>query len=368
MGSLALGALGISLAVPAVSGCSQLGSAATKDAAASGTFAEAKVLDNPSSYEGPSTADLGEAGVRPVATSPTPSLPVTMKDSQGTKVTIEDTSRILAIDLYGSTSRIVYDLGLGDSVVGRDVSSGFDEIKDKPQVTQNGHELNAEAILALDPSLIITDSSLGPWDVILQMRDAGVPVVVVDSKRSIDTTPDLIRQVAEAVGLPEEGEKLASRTKQEIEDTIASIDGHRPDAEPLRMLFFYARGTSGVYYIFGEGSGADDLINGVGGVDVAKEIGWEGMKPMTDEAIIDAKPDLLLMMTKGLESRGGVDGLLDSKPAIALTPAGQKHRIVDMADTDILSFGPATAGVLDALATAIYAPTPSDGASAQGAA
>lgn len=283
---------------------------------------------------------------------------MTLTDSQGTEVTVTDVSRILAIDLYGSCSRIVYDLGLGDSVIGRDISSGFDQIKDKPLVTQNGHELNAESILALDPSLIITDSSLGPWDVILQMRDAGIPVVVVDSHRSIDGTPGLIQEVAAAVGLPEDGAKLADRTRQEIDTTIATIEKAKPDAAPARMLFFYARGTSGVYYIFGEGSGADDLIRGVGGVDVAREIGWEGMRPMTDEAIIDAKPDLLLMMTKGLESCGGVEGLLESKPAIALTPAGQKHRVVDMADTDILSFGPTTAGVLEALAIAIYAPTP----------
>ncbi|MDZ4045258.1 MAG: hemin receptor, partial [Rhodoglobus sp.] len=67
-------------------------------------------------------------------------------------------------------------------------------------------------------------------------------------------------------------------------------------------------------------------------------------------------PDLILVMTEGLASVDGVDGLLASKPAIALTNAGQHRRFVDMADGDILSFGPRTAAVLDALARAIYAP------------
>lgn len=358
LGTLALGVLAAAGALPTLAACSLTGADAGVGTSGPATLAEAKVLADPASFEGRSTAVLAESGVRTITDDPHPQLPVTLTDSQGTEVTVTDVSRILAIDLYGSCSRIVYDLGLGDSVIGRDISSGFDQIKDKPLVTQNGHELNAESILALDPSLIITDSSLGPWDVILQMRDAGIPVVVVDSHRSIDGTPGLIQEVAAAVGLPEDGAKLADRTRQEIDTTIATIEKAKPDAAPLRMLFFYARGTSGVYYIFGEGSGADDLIRGVGGVDVAREIGWEGMQPMTDEAIIDAKPDLLLMMTKGLESCGGVEGLLESKPAIALTPAGQKHRVVDMADTDILSFGPTTAGVLEALAIAIYAPTP----------
>lgn len=363
LGTLALGVLAAVGALPTLAACSLTGAGAGGSGGGPASLADAEVLDDPASFEGQSTAVLAEAGVRTITDDPSPQLPVTLTDSQGTEVTVTDVSRILAIDLYGSCSRIVYDLGLGDKVIGRDISSGFDGIKDKPLVTQNGHELNAESILALNPSLIITDSSLGPWDVILQMRDAGIPVVVVDSHRSIDGTPGLIQEVAAAVGLPEDGKDLADRTRQEIDTTIAAIEKAKPSAPPLRMLFFYARGTSGVYYIFGEGSGADDLIRGVGGVDVAKEIGWEGMQPMTDEAIIDAKPDLLLMMTKGLESCGGVEGLLESKPAIALTPAGQKHRVVDMADTDILSFGPTTAGVLEALAIAIYAPTPAAAAS-----
>jgi iron complex transport system substrate-binding protein len=71
------------------------------------------------------------------------------------------------------------------------------------------------------------------------------------------------------------------------------------------------------------------------------------------------------MMTKGLASMGGVDGMLETLPAIALTPAGQRRRVVDMADTEIMSFGPATAAVLEALAVAVYAPETANAAAAQ---
>lgn len=85
------------------------------------------------------------------------------------------------------------------------------------------------------------------------------------------------------------------------------------------------------------------------------------MQPLTDEALIEAQPELVLMMTKGLESTGGVDGgLFDHVPALAYTPAGETRRIVDMSDTDILSFGPTSADVLEALAVAIYAPESTD--------
>jgi iron complex transport system substrate-binding protein len=80
------------------------------------------------------------------------------------------------------------------------------------------------------------------------------------------------------------------------------------------------------------------------------------MRPVTDEALISADPDLILMMTKGLESVDGVDGLIEHLPAVGLTTAGKNRRIVDMSDSTILSFGPNAAQILDALAVAVYAP------------
>jgi iron complex transport system substrate-binding protein len=77
---------------------------------------------------------------------------------------------------------------------------------------------------------------------------------------------------------------------------------------------------------------------------------------MTDEAMVAANPDLILVMTNGLASVGGVSGLLEARPAVALTQAGKNQRFVEMDDGEILSFGPRTVTVLDALARAIYAP------------
>jgi iron complex transport system substrate-binding protein len=308
-------------------------------------------------WDGEATA-VADTPIDPVADSTEPRLPVTVTDSQGTKVTVEDTSRILALDVYGTLSRTVFELGLGDRLVGRDVSTEFDEAKKLPLVTQNGHDLNAEAILGLDPTVIITDTSLGPWDVVLQMRDAGIPVVVVDSDRGLDNVADLIHQVADPLGVPDAGDALAKRTQQQIDDATAQIAKVAPadSGDKLRMVFLYVRGQSGIYYMFGEGSGADSLIDAIGGYDVAEEIGWNGMKPLTDEGLVAAQPDLVLMMTGGLESAGGVDGMLERLPALAQTPAGQHRRFVAMDDSQILGFGPITASVLDALAVATYAP------------
>ncbi|MGM1018175.1 MAG: heme/hemin ABC transporter substrate-binding protein [Actinomycetota bacterium] len=353
--SIAALLLALTLAVSACAGPAGAGEGVSAEATP--RLSTVTPLDDPRAAEGGSTAVASASAISPI-TGGEQVLPTSTIDNQGTQVTVTDTSRILALDIYGSLSRIVFELGLGDSVVGRDVSTAFPEAADLPLVTQNGHDLNAEAILDLDPSVIITDTSLGPWDVILQMRDAGIPVIVVDSARSTDNVDALITTVATALGVPERGTQLAERTQTAIDEKIAEIADIAPedDGDRIRMVFLYVRGQAGVYYMFGEGSGAQSLIAALGGHDVAAEIDWQGMRPVTDEGLIAAQPELILMMSKGLESVEGVDGLLEALPALAQTPAGQSKRIVDMSDTDILSFGPATADVLDALAVAVYAP------------
>ncbi|PUB24964.1 iron complex transport system substrate-binding protein [Promicromonospora sp. AC04] len=330
------------------------------DGAVVGTqpLSELEPIADPRSWTGEITVGTAERPVDPVAENPEPALPATVTDAQGTEVTVTDTSRILALDLYGSLSRIVFELGLGENVVGRDVSSGFPEIAARPIVTSNGHELTGEAILDLAPTVILTDTTLGPWDVVLQMRDAGIPVVVLDSHRSLETSADLARATGEALGLPAEGAALAERTTDAVDATLEQIAGLAPTDPRVRprVIFLYVRGQSGVYYLFGDESGADSLIEGLGAVDAAGEVGWKGMRPLNDEGLISMQPDLVLLMTGGLESVGGVDGLLEQVPALAQTPAGENRRFVAMDDTEILSFGPASADVLDALARAFYAP------------
>ncbi|MEZ5321992.1 MAG: hypothetical protein R2698_07970 [Microthrixaceae bacterium] len=71
---------------------------------------------------GPVTAESG-ATFRSLDPPPVPSLPVVVTDKSGEQVRITDASRILALDTYGTLATTVYALGLGDRLVGRDIST-----------------------------------------------------------------------------------------------------------------------------------------------------------------------------------------------------------------------------------------------------
>ncbi len=124
--------------------------------AASGTATD------PAAGCGPSTAVVDTNSIDAITPPPTPVLPVTVHSADGRDVTVTDVSRILPVNLYGSIAEIVFSLGLGGNVVGRDIATTFDAAKDLPLVTTAGIDLSAEAILALNPSVVLTDDSIGP--------------------------------------------------------------------------------------------------------------------------------------------------------------------------------------------------------------
>lgn len=304
---------------------------------------------------GPATAaGTGAESESPEAAG-VPDLPTVTLDRSGTEVRVTDVSRILALDTHGTLAATVLALGLGDRLVGRDVSTGAPELADLPVVTQNGHDLNAEAILALRPTVVLTDYTIGPLEAQLQIREAGVPVVILDDQRTEDTIAPQIREVAAALGVPAAGARLASETGDRIaaaESRAAARREQRGGTAP-RMVFLYLRGRSGTYDWFGRGTGADDLIDALGGTDVASEAGVRGYQPLDAEALAAADPEVMLVMTDGLASVGGIDGLV-ALPGVAETSAGRTRCVIDMADTEILAFGTRFASTVDALSAAVY--------------
>ena len=240
--------------------------------------------------------------------------------------------------------------GLGDRVVGRDVGATFREARKVPLVTR-GHDVSAESVLSQRPTLVLAQTDTGPADSLAQIRAAGVPVVVFDEVRSIDEIGARELAVAETLGVRSTGEKLKERTEAAIDAVRASV----PDrADSPRVAFLYMRGQAGVYLLGGKGSGADSMIAAAGGVDAGTAMGLDkAFTPITSEALAEAAPDVILMTTTGLESVGGIDGLVKI-PGIAQTPAGKQRRVITEEDGLLFSFGARTPVALARLVEALH--------------
>ncbi|MFI2213720.1 hemin ABC transporter substrate-binding protein [Streptomyces sp. NPDC020141] len=308
---------------------------------------------SPSGKDAPAKAETAAAAdrVEPLASTPRPELPVTVPSADGRKVTVDSADRI--VPLTGSLSEIVYTLGLGGEVVARDVTATFEQAEKLPVVTR-GHDVSAESVLSLKPTVVLAETVSGPAESIQQIRDAGIPLVVVKTAKGLDDVGARIDAVAEALGVPASGAELKKRTQ----DRIAAVqkDVPRPaDGEKPRVAFLYLRGTASVYLLGGADSGASSLLEAAGAVDAGKESGLKkDFTAITSEALAKAAPDAILVMSKGLDSVGGIDGLVKI-PGVAQTPAGMDRRVVSVPDGVLLNYGPRTDEVLTSLVDQLYA-------------
>ncbi|MER7825964.1 ABC transporter substrate-binding protein [Streptomyces sp. NPDC096097] len=300
----------------------------------------------------PSSSAAGAAAVpdrlEPLPT-PQPALPVTVPSVDGTQVTITSADRV--VPLSGSLNEIVHTLGLGKEVVARDITATFEQAAQLPVVTR-GHDVSAESVLSLRPTLVIAETTSGPGEAIQQIRDAGVPVLVIAPAKALDDVPKRIDAVAAALGVKEAGTQLNQRTADRIaavRKDIPAASGKKP-----RVAFLYLRGTASVYLLGGSDSGAASLLEAAGAVDTGKDSGLgKDFTPITSEALAAAAPDAILVMSKGLESVGGIDGLVKI-PGVAQTPAGMDRRVVTIDDGVLLNYGPRTDQVLSSLVTQLY--------------
>lgn len=249
------------------------------------------------------------------------------------------TSAQRIVSLANGSGEVIVALGGARQIVGRDETSNAPEIVDAPIVT-SGHEINAESVLALAPDLVLIDASSGPQEAIELIEGAGVPVVEVPEAWSLADIDPKVSAIGGAIGA----------SVQAIDYVTALTSGTQElslGSSP-KVAFLYLRGTSAIYLLGGVGSGADSMISQAGGVDVGAQAQLGPFTPLTAEEIVELDPEVLLVMTKGLESVGGIDGLLQL-PGIAQTRAAATRAVVAVDDTLLLSFGPRTGEVVIAL-------------------
>jgi iron complex transport system substrate-binding protein len=249
------------------------------------------------------------------------------------------------IALANGSAEIIDSLGLKKVLVGRDIASTDDSLASVPIVT-SGHQVIAEKIISLAPDLVLIDSSVGPLQALDAIRKAGIRVESINEVWTVGAITSKVKQIAQILGVANSGDLLS----REIDNSIAAASA-QVSGKP-RVAFLYLRGGNSIYLLGGKGSGADSILESVGAVDVGAVAGSRPFAALTSESLIGKKPEIILVMSKGLESVGGVDGLV-KLPGIAQTPAGKSHRIIAVDDSLLLSFGPRTPSMLSKLADAL---------------
>lgn len=233
------------------------------------------------------------------------------------------------VSLNGAVTEIVAALGHEKEIVGVDVTSTYpSSVQTTAKDLGHVRGISIEGIMALNPTLIIgTDKDLSP-ELLEKIKKTGVKAKLFTQKFTPDGTKKLIADVAGALG-----HKDFSALTTKIDTDLKNV---KRLAKAPKVLFIYARGAN-MMMVSGTGTPVEKTIELAGGKNAVTE--FADFKPLTPEALIKGNPDVILMFDSGLESLGGIDGVLKI-PGVDKTNAGKNKKIIAMDGALLSGFGP----------------------------
>lgn len=247
----------------------------------------------------------------------------------------------------GVVTEILYALGCQDLIVGVDTTSlhPAEALQTKPNVGYV-RALSAEGILSLRPTAVLAIEGAGPPDALKLVAEAGVAVERIGEDTSEAGVVARIRAIGRFAGVPDRAEALTARVQQDF----ATLKTARDALPEKKRVLFVLSLQNGRAIVGGRGSSADAIIAEAGAVNAAQAV--EGYKPVTDEGIIAAAPDVVLMMARGNHAASATD--VFALPAFSATPAAARKALVTMDGLYLLGFGPRTPQAARDLMAAVY--------------
>ncbi len=244
----------------------------------------------------------------------------------------------------GSITEIICALGQEHRLVARDSTSNHPPAAAELPDIGYVRRLSAEGLLSVNPDLILAEDGAGPPETLEVIKETQIPFIRIPMGHDRDAVETKIRAVADALGVPEDGEALAVQVGTAIDEAAASAD-----LSGQRVLFILSL-QGGRVLAAGADTAAQGVIELAGATNAID--GFEGYKPLGDEAILTAAPDVILMMNAGHRNSVSDEDVF-AHPAIAATPAGQNNKLLRMDGMLLLGFSVRTGQAVTELAKAL---------------
>ncbi|GEO86674.1 MULTISPECIES: heme/hemin ABC transporter substrate-binding protein [Alphaproteobacteria] len=256
-----------------------------------------------------------------------------------------DVTRIVSVG--GTVTEIIYALGEQDRIAAVDSTSTYpNEATGKPDVGYI-RQLSAEGVLSQRPDLIIAEAGAGPADAVAILKASGVPLISVPTPPEAAAIAGKIRAVGTAIGKAAAAEKLALEVDsglKSLEEKVATI------TEPKKRVLFALSLSNGRVMAAGSHTAADEIIRLAGGINAATDV--TGYKPLSDEAVIAAAPEVVLVMDGGAMHMTAEQAFV--LPALQASPAAKTKAFIAMDGLYLLGLGPRTPQAARDLSAKLY--------------
>ena len=215
---------------------------------------------------------------------------------------------------------VVVALGATNKLVGKDATNNNPALKNVPAVGMH-RNITAESVLAVKPDLVLGSYMVQPVSIYQRLNGLNVKAVNVAPKEEVNTFANSIKTIGSYVDKKSEGSQLAKRWNA----------GMSPMAKTGKRYLLSYDGR----IVAGKGTVGDELIRRAGGINAANV---SGLKPMSREGWLAAKPDVIIIADHNQEVVGG-DSKFSKRQEIAASAAGKNGGVHFWPADDFLRYG-----------------------------
>lgn len=252
------------------------------------------------------------------------------------------------VSLSPTATETLYEIGAGDQVVAVDTHSDVPE--NAPRRDFSGFKPNPEAVIAEDPDLVIASQDANGLGTALEA--VGIDLLVLPAAATFEQAYDQIEQIGQRTGHSDDSKQLVSRMKKDISAAVDSVD---PAIRDAGLSYFHEADPT--LYSAGDSTFIGQAYAKFGMTSIAGPS--DGYPQLTDEAVINANPDLIFLADSGAD--GGVTAEdVSARPGWNEIDAVKNNRIIEL-DANLASrWGPRLPQLIQAIADAVkaYQPVP----------
>jgi len=231
----------------------------------------------------------------PQKTSQTPqatitSGPLLLTDGLGRTVQFEQPAQKI-VSIAPSNTEILYAIGAGSQVVGRDEFSDYPEpAKQLPSVGGGYGALDIETLVALKPDLVLA-SQLTPAEQVQALEKLGLKVYSLANPQDLEGMFENLRIIGQITGMESEAQK----TVDQLKSRVAAVDEKIAKAEQKPLVFYELDSTdANAPWTAGPGSFIDTLISRAGGTNLGGKL-KDSYAQISVEQLLVEKPDMIIV-------------------------------------------------------------------------
>ncbi|MGD0879001.1 MAG: cobalamin-binding protein [Anaerolineales bacterium] len=271
---------------------------------------------------------------------------IQLTDGLGLSVTLATPAQRV-VSLAPSNTEILFAIGAGSQVVGRDTFSDYPpQVKSVADIGGSMGNFNTEAILALHPDLVLA-GEIDSSDLVASLEKLGLQVYYLKNPATLDEMYANLETVGQLTGQSGHAAALVAS----LQARVAAVDAKIATAVSRPSVYYELDGTDpSKPYTSGGGTFVDLLIQRAGGVNVFSQLKDQWPQVSLEQLLVD-NPQVILL---GDSAYGETPDKVIARTGWGSLQAIKNNQVFSFDDNLVSRPGPRLVDGLEALARLIH--------------